>query len=567
MRPLDPEDSGASIPGETAAPARQPVVGRWLTGASLLALAALKIAYLLCLDVNSDEPQHLHVLWGWTTGQLPYRDLFDNHAPVFQMLWSPVLALLGERADIVLWMRASVLPLYAASLWLTWRIARALWAAEVAVAAVAMTAACEPFFIVSTQFRPDDLWAPLWLATVWLCIGGRLDARRGAAAGLLAGATLAVSLKTAPLLLTAGFAAVLLVLALMRAGRMPRPFPWPFLLVFAAALPLVPGCLAIFFAANGAGAAMRYALFEHNIVGDLGRWEHGDLRFVLTPLTLPLVLAAAWVGRPRGGDQSLWARRTFVLLAASGYLVSLYGYWPLFTHQDLLPAVPFVGMAAAALLLRAGAPGERSLRWRRAAIAAIVFGEIALILHSHPFAAERYLDFEHRLATVLSLTRPQDHVMDAKGDSIFRPRPIYWVLESITLARMRDGSIEDDIAGRLADSSTPVVISARLPDADQRFVDANYLAAGNDVRVGGQHLGAARAGHALPFNVAVPLQYAVVSPAGLAPATVDGKICTPSCWIGAGPHLLLAEHDGDLAIVWAPAVVRGLNPVRLFDHP
>src|SRR4051794_17888837 len=50
---------------------------------------------------DSDEPQHLHVVWEWTQGVLPYRDFFDNHTPLFHVLFAPVLRLFGERADIV----------------------------------------------------------------------------------------------------------------------------------------------------------------------------------------------------------------------------------------------------------------------------------------------------------------------------------------------------------------------------------------------------------------------------------------------------------------------------------
>src|SRR2546426_7209281 len=56
----------------------------------LVALIALRIAYAFVYRINSDEPQHLHVVWGWANGLLQYRDLFDNHSPFFQMLCAPL---------------------------------------------------------------------------------------------------------------------------------------------------------------------------------------------------------------------------------------------------------------------------------------------------------------------------------------------------------------------------------------------------------------------------------------------------------------------------------------------
>ena len=48
---------------------------------------------MLHYQFDSDEPQHLHVIWGWVHGFVQYRDLFDNHMPLFQIVLAPVVAL------------------------------------------------------------------------------------------------------------------------------------------------------------------------------------------------------------------------------------------------------------------------------------------------------------------------------------------------------------------------------------------------------------------------------------------------------------------------------------------
>ncbi len=54
-------------------------------------LIALRILYAFVYRVDSDEPQHLHVVWGWAHGMIQYRDFFDNHSPLFQMLCAPLM--------------------------------------------------------------------------------------------------------------------------------------------------------------------------------------------------------------------------------------------------------------------------------------------------------------------------------------------------------------------------------------------------------------------------------------------------------------------------------------------
>lgn len=68
--------------------------------AALLVLGlALRVLMAWRFRVDSDEPQHLHVVWAWTHGLLPYRDVFDNHMPLFHLLSGILVA--GARFDAV----------------------------------------------------------------------------------------------------------------------------------------------------------------------------------------------------------------------------------------------------------------------------------------------------------------------------------------------------------------------------------------------------------------------------------------------------------------------------------
>jgi hypothetical protein len=86
--------------------------GRRAAWAFLAALAALRMLFAWHLPFDTDEAQHLHVVWAWTQGLLPYRDVFDNHAPLFQLLSAPLFAAIGENADVIRLMRLAVVPWY-----------------------------------------------------------------------------------------------------------------------------------------------------------------------------------------------------------------------------------------------------------------------------------------------------------------------------------------------------------------------------------------------------------------------------------------------------------------------
>src|SRR5437764_9322462 len=116
-------------------------------GLFLILLFALKVIYVFWLRIDSDETQHLHVVWGWANGLLPYRDLFDNHSPLFQFLCAPLFHALGERADIVVPMRFAVIPLYLLCLAVTYRCGIILFSRPVALSA-AVVDAVVPIFLI-----------------------------------------------------------------------------------------------------------------------------------------------------------------------------------------------------------------------------------------------------------------------------------------------------------------------------------------------------------------------------------------------------------------------------------
>jgi hypothetical protein len=235
--------------------------------------------------------------------------------------------------------------------------------------------------------------------------------------------------------------------------------------------------------------------------------------------------------------------------------------------QDLLPAIPFVGLGCALFALRAGAVRFPWPLLRYAAVAAMLAGELGVLAAGHPLWWGHRGEFAARLSRVLTLAHREDYVMDAKGATIFRRRPVYWVLEGITLARMGEGLIADDIAARLSATATPVVRPRRLPEPDQRFVEINYLPLNYDIHVAGLRFENAKAGEPRRFAIAIPLEYTLVSPAGTASGLVDAQPCSANCALSPGAHTLIPSQDGELALVWSPALERGVTARELFNPP
>jgi hypothetical protein len=238
------------------------------------------------------------------------------------------------------------------------------------------------------------------------------------------------------------------------------------------------------------------------------------------------------------------------------YATLRIGYQPLLDKQDVLPLVPMLAPFVAALLVR----------WTNRttgpiAVGAVVLLELTLTLHNGRPWRDDAEQYAQELHTLLQLSRPTEYVMDDKAESIFRQRPSYWVLENVTLHRLGDGSIRDDIAAQLVADRVGVGVFERERGSDFDFVQRNYVAIAPHVDVAGKLLGAARAGDRLDFDIAVPNRYAILSNSGAVAGTLDGERYTAPRELAAGPHEIVPQQDGVWALETARAAALGYTPL------
>src|SRR5260370_3900749 len=90
------------------------------------------------------------------------------------------------------------------------------------------------------------------------------------------------------------------------------------------------------------------------------------------------------------------------------------------------------------------------------------------------------------LRDTLKLTEPGDFVFDRKGETVFRQRCFYPVVETFTEERFRRGLMADNAIQRCIDTRTFVaILPDNMPAATFRWIEQNYLPIGNKLRVAG----------------------------------------------------------------------------------
>ena len=575
-----PSARSAATPGcRKPSPAELSTTERVAIAVVVIAAVLLRLVEIHHFRIDSDEPQHLHVAWAWTQGLLQYRDVFDNHSPLFHMLFAPVVAWLGERPDIVEQGRLAMLPFYALAVASAYAIGRALFTPRVAAWGTLIGALYSRFFLCSIEFRTDDLWAALWLLALAVLVHGRLTHRRAFAVGVLLGTAVGVSMKTTMLLTALTVAAVVTRVVVRRRPQLTWRALFTRAAVLAAGLAVVPVAIGAYFAWRGALGSLYYGTIAHNTLPGLGMWRE-PLRTLIIPAALPLLIVGArWIAR-FAPNRHVGARRVLVYFTAAVILLLLVSVWPLITREDFLPVDPLTALLVTALVLGLpsivpwGARVPRPLRTGPLVPLIAIVIELFVLVQTEPWQDETRW---HRLliADVLRLTTPADYVMDVKGETVYRHRPFFWGLEHITKERIARGLIPDHIAERLIATRTPVVTgdATSFPNHGRAFMRDNYVVVG-EVRVLGQVLPAAEtviasSAHGtarthpgrIHFRIRVPNEYAIVAEQGEFDGWLDGTRYRGPRLLSEGTHELRVRADMPrLAYVWAPAFEKGYSP-------
>jgi hypothetical protein len=466
-----------------------------------------------------------------------YRDLFDNHAPLFHMLSAPLLKLLGERDDILLYMRAPMVPLFIIVVAGTWMIAKRWWSERIAAWSVVLLCTFEPFFLKSIEYRTDNLWNALWMiALVALVIF-----KRPFIAGVVLGLAMCVSLKTMLLIITLGVAAIVTAIARDEPIDFRRAIRISISILTGAVI--APAMIGIYYWSIGAWPNLVFCVVRFN---ELVTRTH---RNVLLPrLLYPFVLAfVIWRARDLARTGDTPRVRFYLGVCAAIFTITIMGFWVLISPRDFLPMMPLFAIALTAAIMH---------RAPRASFAILTSLAIALLLNT-AYYAEWFRDAQREQTTMLhqalTLTHPGEPLMDYKGETIYRRRPFYFIFEKIGRGAVHRGFLRDTVADAMVREHCYVAQADGhfWPAKARTFLNENFLDMGR-LRAAGQWIRSDGT-----FSIAIDGDYAIVDKSGL----VSG----PS-HLGAGAHRFITARRDRLAVLWAPAFARGFSPFHPKDR-
>jgi hypothetical protein len=317
-------------------------------------------------------------------------------------------------------------------------------------------------------------------------------------------------------------------------------------LIFLASFAAAPAAVAAYFAARGAWRPFVYGTIVHNV---FSRHHRLDRAMALPCLLVLVGIAAKYVYRG-AADRDAGARRLFLFVTANFYAATMFCLWPLVEREHWLPYYPLAAITIVPLVARA------SVR-RYAVIAAVEIVLVFLVAdlrhnHTRPGLAV--------IAQTLRLTAPDETIVDLKGETVFRRRAFFYVIEPMTKYRLRSGVIADTIVDDVLRTHAMLATASLrgFPRRARTFLSRNFVRVGA-VRVAGKLLRPNRT----KFRLQVPAEYAVVGERVPFTGLIDGCEYDGPRYLAAGEHTISgAARDETYALLWARAAARGFSPFR-----
>ncbi|MBU2574908.1 MAG: glycosyltransferase family 39 protein [Elusimicrobia bacterium] len=420
---------------------RRVAAGLLLFGAAWLALRLLLIRDRV---FDMDELEHLHGAWLVARGQVPFRDFFEHHGPLFPFLLAPLTALIHDPIRAVWAARLFMLALTAATMKVLWNMTAPGRGLLARALPVLLLCSFTTFADKSLEVRPD-VPAMALLSLALLCAsGGASSLKMRLAAGFLLGLAFFFTPKIAyP---AAGLVIGWLISDVAGQGAVPGS-AWKDLLrrwacfFLGAAVPFAG--LALYFLATDGGRAFYECFYAFN-----RRFRAG---FPFTVFWLPSFRenAAVW---SLGLFGAFICRKETVKVCALGAAAAGAVLLPVVYAQYYLLTAPLLCFFAAGALGRLSG-GIRG----RAARAALALGLCISLVPSFRNQLGSLRDTNatqiEGIACVMSRTAPQDRVFDVwTGESFYRPHAYYfWFLHDEVRAMLDPGRLEKEIGLALAD--------------------------------------------------------------------------------------------------------------------
>jgi Dolichyl-phosphate-mannose-protein mannosyltransferase len=402
-------------------------LGAIIAGCAIAGLLLILLSTALIRVYDPDEFQHLEMAWLIANHQVPYKEFFEHHTPLYHVIIAPFIGDMpitnGDAAvGLVHGLRAFAVLLCAAIIALTFVIARKMAGVTAGIFAALLLLTSTIFVGKGVEIRPDQL-ATLLLLLATLCLMLAGESKRWPVYLFLASGLASASILTTQKALFAvpGLAVTFVALCMHQhfsARDIIRAIVIALIGAMLAALPILT-----YFYSHG---ALGDFLTDNFLLG--AKWVHvKDPMLKLLALefreeSLLLFLAAIGVvGLLQQGRVIALSR--LAIIAPLFPMIALMPLFPVVQHQYVFLFLPYVavlgGLGAATIVRALGTPPNLFVR-PSIVLFLLLLAHGLLVIKTQRDAEDE--DAMNRLRYVVEKTPPQATVLRSWSAGVaFRP--------------------------------------------------------------------------------------------------------------------------------------------------
>jgi len=526
-------------------------------------LIILRIYRILSLRIDSDEPQHMHIIWSWTKKIVQYRDVFDNHTPLFHILIAPFIKMVGATPYILMAGRILMIPFFIWNLILVYLISKILFNKKITLYLTFFTGFYLNYNASFVEFRPDNLWIILWLESIYYILKSKVNFYSGLILGFIIGLNSMVSLKTIAFLLPSLVLSYFLYLVRDKRPVIEKLKFWniwdlKFLLGFITGGISIFIFLLVFYKLNALSAFI-YCTLLHNIVP--GLYKNFLWKFIGAILS---ILIALFVSKRYENLSESFI--FFMFLSFSLLAISIV--YPVMERETKSVVFEMFFILIVGLILENIYYKMSSKKFFLYISGGYAFFILLVMTRTNCWCENR--SYEKMYDSILKLTDDFDYVMDAKGENIFRTRPYYFAFELFTKRRIKLGLIDSNqIIADLIKKKNYVIVSKYenvFPENLRNFSNSEYINVEQYIKVAGKKIAEKLLpGERIKFNIVLSGEYRVIAKGKNLEFIVDNIKIRPNqkFYLSAGTHYLVISRgktEGSIILIISKALERGFYP-------
>lgn len=136
---------------------------------SIILITSLSISFYYSLHINlgTSEYEHIHASWKISVGEKIYTGFFENHHPLFYLLFSPLISASGNSVKTIFVLRIIIYAIYLLILLFVFKIGQTIFNSEIGLFAIIFLSGTPIFVQKTLEIGPEAIMILFYISSIY----------------------------------------------------------------------------------------------------------------------------------------------------------------------------------------------------------------------------------------------------------------------------------------------------------------------------------------------------------------------------------------------------------------